>query len=354
MMFGFGSVSTRNFLFSNSGYGLLEPLSFYESLTMKDLKELCRAANLSPTGLKALLVQRLCNEPASSAYAYERRHPNHVTKKALGEMCRSRSIKKSGSRYELVLRLVQHDTNAVNKVTKAASLLSSNNNSNNNTKRGSYNDDNDDDGGGGGGNKKKKPKPTRSQVVSNKIQRKIASGCTNKKYNSHWGAKTHSEDVYELLDTILDQEISNRNNLINRKPKVALEIAKGAFTSLSSNFDGIISPGYDMSSHVPNAISTLGDVVMRVIPELSVDEVTDLNKWVEELQTNLDPYGLADGSDPSIEDILLMCSKTEEEDDDDTEPNVATISLHKKTMVATAIDPSSFSTIENQAPSNTV
>ena len=41
--------------------------NFYETLKMKELKELCRAANLSPTGLKQVLIDRLLNEQTKQA-----------------------------------------------------------------------------------------------------------------------------------------------------------------------------------------------------------------------------------------------------------------------------------------------
>ena len=197
-----------------------QPDNFYETLKMKELKELCRAANLSPTGLKQVLIDRLLNESTSFLYAREKRHVGHITNKALGELCRSREIKKSGNRYELILRLIQHDNNADNKANKSSTASSSTNK----LKR---------SGGSTTAATTKKPKPSRSQVVYNKIQRKIASASTNKKYNSHWGSKTHSEDVYELLNETLQKEVASKNNMIEKKPKVALEIAKGAFTALS-------------------------------------------------------------------------------------------------------------------------
>ena len=79
-----------------------------------------------------------------------------------------------------------------------------------------------------------------------------------------------------------------------------------------------------MSGWLPEAVSTLGDIVMRVLPELNSNELTDLSTWVEELYSRIEPYGLDTNAEPNLEDILVMCEEAEngqynESDDDDDE-----------------------------------
>lgn len=169
-----------------------------------------------------------------------------------------KGIGASGARYAIILRLLKHDSGSKSSASG--------------TKRGQ---------GGNDGAKKppaKKSKSTRAQVGYNKIERKIASGETNKKYNSHYGAKCHSEDVYELLLDVLSKKIVQKR-LMSSNPKLALEIAKGGFTVLTKNFRRILSPGYDMSDRIPEAIDHLKDIVESAHSKLSKVEKTDTLQW---------------------------------------------------------------------------
>ena len=225
--------------------------------------------------------------PNTAAYA-DNQGKRKVTLKDLGEMCRSRMIPKTGKRYALVLRILKHDNPTVESSGAKTSKAT----------------------------KKKAPaaKKSRAEIVSNKIKRKIASGSTNKKYDSHWGAKTHSEDVYQLLNETLDSEIMTKD-LVTKKPKLGLEIAKAAFTSLTENFGGIRNVGYDMSGKIPEAIETLSTIVECALPGLDDQEQQDAIEWIEKLQEVLDPYGLLDYAASTLKNLLTLL---EEGDDDDT------------------------------------
>ena len=96
-----------------------------------------------------------------------------------------------------------------------------------------------------------------------------------------------------------------------------------------------------MSGWLPEAVSTLGDIVMRVLPELNSNELTDLSTWVEELYSRIEPYGLDTNAEPNLEDILVMCEEAEsgqynESDDDEDDGDKTQLAVTVPKMATTA------------------
>lgn len=278
---------------------------WYSNLTAQKLKELCKAANISPTGNKGDLIGRLSHDGLGRFFVWEKSsmHPG-LTNAELKTMCIDRKVPKSGSRFDMIKRLLQHNSGGATKKREV----------NNNKQQPAP----------------KKPRASKTQVLYNKIQKKIRSGSTAKKYQSHMGSKAHSEDVYELLSDLLNKAPGD--------PKKRLEHAKALFTSLTDNFSAIISPGYDMSDFLGGSITELVDIIE------SVDAEEDTLEWVQNLYDVLSDYSFGD-------DLKEVIDRLEGGSDDDTEPedtNEPTVSADEPTK------PENTSTVldmkENQVP----
>lgn len=282
---------------------------WYSNLTAQKLKELCRAANVSPTGNKGDLIGRLSRDGLGRFFVWEKSSTHHgLTNAELKTMCSDRKIPKSGSRFDMIKRLLEHNSGGAIKKREA-----------NNNKQQPV---------------PKKPRASKTQVLYNKIQKKISSGSTAKKYQSHMGSKTHSEDVYELLSDLLNKAPDD--------PKKRLEHAKALFTSLTDNFSAIISPGYDMSDFLGGSINELVDIIE------SVDAEEDTLEWVQNLYDVLSDYSFGDDLKEVIDRLE---GGIDDDDDDDTEsedanePTVSTDEPTKAEDTSTALDMK-----ENQVP----
>jgi hypothetical protein len=78
--------------------------TWFDSLSMDQLRDLCRAANISHTNRNKLDVTiLLCEKEISSSF-------ESSTVKSIKDMCRSRSLPVTGNKYQLVLRILAHDS----------------------------------------------------------------------------------------------------------------------------------------------------------------------------------------------------------------------------------------------------
>ena len=247
--------------------------SWYSKFTCAKLKELCQAAGLPYSGTKDAMVSRLAGHDLGRRFAWERSSQHAgLTNQDLRDMCSGRGIAKSGGRFELVCRLFRHENQS--QALASASTGAS-------KKRAPL--------GETASTAPKKKRPSKTQVLYNRIQRKIKSGSSAKKYQSHMGAKSHSEDVYELISQTLQKEITSKSYESN-SPKKALELAKACFVSLSDNFKSIIMPGYDMTDYLGDSICVLEHIIENSVDLLNSEELEDTESWVNQLQLILGPY----------------------------------------------------------------
>ena len=84
----------------------IQKKTWFDSLSMNQLEDLCVAANLHHKGHdKSDLVNTLCNNQISSSFA-------SANVKSIKDMLRSRSLSVTGLKYQLVLRILEHDQKA--------------------------------------------------------------------------------------------------------------------------------------------------------------------------------------------------------------------------------------------------
>jgi len=209
----------------------------------------------------------------------------------LKQLCRDRHLQVSGTKFDLVLRILHCD----NGTTPEGQVL----------KRAATDVVKTTDAAGRTvekhvAKKRKKPAPSASKAYD-RVAKKI-NAVTQKKYQSHWGSKTHSTDVYSLVATLLDEVIAHENNYLETDPRFALTIAESAITSLTDNFGTICRPGYDDDGGWSSIDISLRRIVEAAKPHLTEEECEDAAVWIEEMHSTADAYGLMD-----YHDFLQTC-----------------------------------------------
>eukprot|EP00956_Cyclotella_meneghiniana_P000593 scaffold642_cov75-Cyclotella_meneghiniana.AAC.11 len=151
-------------------------------------------------------------------------------------MCRERNLQVTGAKYDLVLRILHCDNDST---PEGATL-----------KRAATDVVSTVDAVSGEvvekrvPKKRKKAAPSASRIYT-RVEKKIEA-VKQKKYQSHWGSKTHSTEVYDLVATILSNDVvRSEEDYLNEDPRFALSLAEAACTSLSDNFHIMQRPGYD-------------------------------------------------------------------------------------------------------------
>ena len=326
---------------------------WFQGLTLEELKQLCKAANLKHTGNKANLVLRLVQDESATRFAFERKHKYSVVGVNMDDikrLCRDKLLQVSGNKLELVLRILHHDHDS----TPAGTTL----------KRSAHEVEtvvNEATGETTTTRVAKKPKISASgttitttlrkpskQVVYNKIQKKIESH-TQKKFQSHYGSKCHAPEVYELLSNVVENECISKG-YVETDPKFALSIAEAAFSSLSRNFRFMPRPGYDEDDAFGGALDTLNRVVEAALPKMSPQEKEAAAKWMEEVDAVVSASGMGesfDGSCRPLEKIVgLVRGEKEEEDVKPPAEETANMPSAKKDIAASISK-------ENQGPNYT-
>eukprot|EP00986_Skeletonema_menzelii_P011152 scaffold5669_cov144-Skeletonema_menzelii.AAC.15 len=256
---------------------------FSERLSLDQNKQLCKAAKLRHGGTKKDLIERLLDNEQTSQYGLEGNFFS-LNVESIKQLCRARNLQVSGQKFDLVLRILHCD----NGTTPEGTTL----------KRAAIQIVSQVDAATGQlvekhvPKKRKKAAPSASRAYS-RVQKKIEA-VTQKKYQSHWGSKTHSCDVYELVANLLTSEaIPN----LTKDPRLALDIAKAAITSLTDNFNTIQRPGYDDNGDLGTIDSSLRTIAEKVKPLLSEEEKEEFAGWIEEWDSIGEPYGLTMDTD---------------------------------------------------------
>jgi hypothetical protein len=323
---------------------------WFQGLTVEELKKLCQATKLKHTGNKADLVLRLVENESSTRFSFERKHKYSVVGVNMDDikrLCRDKLLQVGGNKLDLVLRILYHDHDS----TPAGVTL----------KRAAHEIEtvvNETTGETTTSRVAKKPKSVDAssaarkpnyQVVYNKIQKKIESH-TQKKYQSHYGSKCHSPEVYDLLSKIVREECISKG-YVETDPKFALSIAEAAFTSLANNFRVIPRPGYDDDEAFAAAVDSLNDIVEAALPKMSPQEKEETAEWLENVNNAVADFGIGDAYDGSgrpLEKIIcLVRGEESEESEDEKPPAKETAPSPAKKEMAASISK------ENQGPNYT-
>lgn len=280
-----------------------------ERLNVDQLKQLCKAAKLRHVGKKQELVDRLLDSDITSKYGPEGKYVS-LNVDNIKTMCRERNLQVTGSKFDLVLRVLHHDNGTTPEGTtlkRAATDVIKEVNATTGEVTEKHVP-----------KKRKKAAPSASKVYS-RVQKKIES-VTQKKYQSHWGSKCHSTDVYDLVATILQVDVVNSEaKYLQTDPRFALTIAKAACTSLTNNWNTMSRMGYDDCGGWEIIDSALRQIVDAVMPVLSDEEKESTAGWIEDLHNVAEPYGLVMDTE-IMETVKLLRGEGEKDDADDRKP----------------------------------
>ncbi|KAL7525649.1 hypothetical protein ACHAXR_001097 [Thalassiosira sp. AJA248-18] len=256
--------------------------NWFERLTVDQNKQLCKATKLRHVGNKTELIDRLLEDEQTSKFAPEGKYIS-VNVDSIKSMCRERNLQVSGTKFDLVLRVLHCDNGTTPegmKLKRAATDVITTVDAATGKKVEKHVP-----------KKRKKAGPSASKVYT-RVQKKIES-VRQKKYQSHWGSKTHSSDVYDLMSTILLCDIvASDENYLTKDPRFALEIAKAVCTSLTDNFHTMQRPGYDDCGGWSTIDRSLRTIAEAAKPILSDEEKESAAEWIEAMYNETEPYGL--------------------------------------------------------------
>jgi len=298
--------------------------NWFERIKADELKQICRAAKLPIKGTKKDIIARLLENDGTSEYAAEGKWIG-TTVESLKAKCKERYLVQSGTKLTLVVRIVEHDHSS-NPDANSTMLAAA-------KKRSAPSDNGDgaDVDGIVAAKKKRKRAPPRPkpEKIYVKVQKKVES-VRQKKYQSHWGSKSHATDVYSFIaHTIFDEEIENKG-FVEKEPLFALQLAKSALTSLSDNWTTMERPGYD-EDYIQCFSSSLEKIIEACISKNLIDEEmrSEHLEWIEKLDSKLEPFGLGcdygDGDDRFLQHVAdILRPRKEGETSMDKEDNKGT------------------------------
>ena len=281
--------------------------NWFERLKVDELKEICKATKLPVKGTKKVIIDRLMEDENTSKYGVEGYYGSNMS--SLKEECSKRNLVQSGTKLKLVVRILQQDHGTNPEATAAA------------TKRPrAVNED---------GTAKKKSKPTKANLenIHKRVLKKIEACDTQKKYESHYGSKCHAPDLYSLINDLIQKECIEKG-FATSDPLFALKVAKSALVCLADNFHKINRPGYD-EDYIQCISYNLSEIVGLAKPHMEEELKNQTIEWIEELDSNLEQYGLGNnyGSNNSdLADVVKILKEADEvTDDNESLHEVATI-----------------------------
>jgi hypothetical protein len=238
--------------------------NWFEGKTCPELKTLCKAAKLTVSGTKPQLARRLMEHEFTAKLEYQ-------SLPCLKETCRERLLQVSGSKYDLMLQILYAEYQTGTAKRAATEVVT-------------------DEATGETTQvikKKRKTAPTPPRLYE-KVQKKIES-VRQKKYQTHYGSKNHSEAVYGLMGTLIDEEVLDNTGIITNDPILALELAKAPFQALYDHWSTMERPGYG-SYEFSNALNKLDDVLVVILPRLSTEQIEELVCLLESVEACVSGY----------------------------------------------------------------
>ena len=254
--------------------------NWFEELNAGQCKELCKAVKVKCSGTKKDIIERLLDQEFLVQYAIN--FKGYMIKiDALKDECRERMLQVSGNKFDLVLRIVQHEHGTGGDTLKRAATSIVVDETSGIEKHVA---------------KKRKPSKPSPSTMYTRIQKKIRS-CSQKKYQSHWGSKSHAPDVCSFVHSLLE----SLDNYTKTDPKLVVDGCYAIVSSFVENFDDFDRPGY--CENLDMSVDTIVKYAVDDIPRNLVSS-NDLNKLANiiiEWQNVGSSYGIFDGYDEEFD-----------------------------------------------------
>lgn len=247
--------------------------NYFETLTTAQLKDMCKAGKLKQSGTKAELCQRLLENEFIRPFIW-------CTQNQLKAELKEQMLVQSGSKYEQILRLIHHKY-GTGQVKRAATDTVT-----------------DESGETKQVLKKRKinPKP---ETMYTRIEKKIKS-VQQKKYQTNQGSKRHACDVFDMLETLMD-EYCIKSGVLKNDPMLAFRIAKSGWSAIYDFWQYFERLGY-ASREAQKAMALLQFILFKVKETglLSKDDVEEMVVVLENSYACFKDYGLHRG--PSLKE----------------------------------------------------
>ena len=244
--------------------------SWFETCTVAQLKDLCRACKLPVSGTKGDLCSRLVANDKALNYGEERQA-------CLKSQCKERLLVQSGNKYDQVLRLL-HNEYGTGTVKRAATEI--------------------DDATGKEVLKKRKTTPS-AKMMYTRVGKKMRA-VSQKKYQTYYGSKDHAPDVYRMMrDFIKDHCIDGK--IVNSDPMLALEMCTAVFEAFNDNWNAMERPGYECQTF-REALDLFGDVLKVSRPLMDEGQIENVVGLLESIEACVRGYCLHTRyeSDPAV------------------------------------------------------
>ena len=248
--------------------------NWFEELNAGQCKELCRAVKVKCSGTKKDIIERLLDQEFLVQYAIN--FKGYMIKiDALKDECRERMLQVSGNKFDLVLRIVQHEHGTGGDTLKRAATSIVVDETSGIEKHVA---------------KKRKPSKPSPSTMYTRIQKKIRS-CSQKKYQSHWGSKSHAPDVCSFVHSLLE----SLDNYTKTDPKLVVDGCYAIVSSFVENFDDFDRPGY--CENLDMSVDTIVKYAVDDIPRnlVSSNDLDKLANIIIEWQNVGSSYGIFDG-----------------------------------------------------------
>jgi hypothetical protein len=238
--------------------------NWFEGRTCQELKTLCKAAKLPVSGTKPQLGRRLMEHAFTASLEYQ-------SLPCLKERCQRRLLQVSGPKYDLMLRIL-YDEYQTGTAKRAATEAVT------------------DEATGETTHVLKKKRKTAATPLRlyEKVCKRIEA-VRQKKFQSHYGSKNHSGEVYGLMGTLIQEELLDNKAIITNDPTLALELAKAPFQALYDLWSTMERPGYG-SFEYENSLRLLDKVLVEIQSRISTEQIEELVRLLENVEACVSGY----------------------------------------------------------------
>jgi hypothetical protein len=191
---------------------------------------------------------------------------------SLKETCRQRLLQVTGSKYDLFIRIL-YDEYRTGTVKRAATIAVADEATGEITQV---------------LKKKRKTAPTPPRLYE-KVCKNIES-VQQKKYQSNYGSKNHSSDVFgRLMGSLIHEEVLDNKESMTNDPILAFELAKAPFQALYDLWSTMERPGYG-SFEFGLSLEYLNKVMVEIQPHLSTEQIEELVCLLESVKACVSGY----------------------------------------------------------------
>jgi hypothetical protein len=141
---------------------------------------------------------------------------------------------------------------------------------------------------------KKRAKTTPSpQMMYTRVEKKM-NGVAQKKYQTHYGSKRHSPDVYNLMKDLIKEHIID-GKIADDDPILAVTMATAVFNAFNDNWKVMERPGYETIAF-RKALDLYADVLKAARSFMNKENIERIVRLLESIDASVEGYCLPERS----------------------------------------------------------